>query len=111
MLGAIQGSPVQARSRHTGESPTGTGVSFSAFPHKRPGTAQPGEEKSQEDLINVDKYMNGGYKDDGVRLFLRASSVSTISISLSQKLFITHHPSFLEDQEEEVENYFTASGW
>ena len=37
-------------------------------------------------------------------------TIYSISISLSQKLFITRYPPFLEDQEEEVENVLTASG-
>ena len=41
---------------------------------ERAGAAQPGEEKAQEDLINAYKYMNGGSKEDGPRLFSVVSS-------------------------------------
>lgn len=33
------------------------------------GAVQPGEEEAQGDFINVHKYLKGGYKQDGARLF------------------------------------------
>lgn len=62
-------SPVRERHRHPGETPQsatkmlkGTGASLSGGKGGRAGTAQPGAEKAQGDLINGYKYLMGGMK-------------------------------------------------
>lgn len=39
----------------------------------RAGPVQPGENEAQGDLISVDKYLEGGYKDDGAFVLLDLS--------------------------------------
>jgi len=54
-----------------------TGTSDIQGQVERDGAVQPGKERALEDLINVDKYLMGGDKEDRARGFSVVSSQRT----------------------------------
>ena len=62
------------RESSEGVNDEGLGASNVRGEAEKSGTVQPGEEKAQGDLINAYKYMNGGTKEGGARIFSVAPS-------------------------------------